>query len=105
MVLALSVNVWLGHSMRAMGISAQRNFEPIIKTLLQMTLLYIGPIYNCVRNREVPDQSSFWIMIRSIFAAPVVEEILFRGNILSRLLQHYANVQSTLYALLLFSIR
>lgn len=103
-VLVLSVNLWLGHSMSSMGMSAAGNVSPILKTLLQMALLYIGPIYNCVRSGEIPDQSSFWIMIRSIFAAPVVEEILFRGVILSRLLQHYSNVQSTLCALLLFSI-
>ena len=70
-----------------------------------MAVLYLGPIYNCITHFGQPDQGGFWITFRTIVAAPICEEVLFRGIILSRLLQHYSTSTSIIFAFLLFSLR
>lgn len=94
-----------GGSLTEMGIHSKEPFKAISSTLFLMAVLYTGPIYNCYRNREVPCAGTLWTAVKTIIAAPLIEEILFRGIILSRLLKSYSTSKSVMLQLLFFSLR
>jgi len=102
--LVSAVNLSNGGSLTEMGIHSNEPFKAISSTLFLMAVLYTGPIYNCYRNREVPCAGSFWTAVKTIIAAPLIEEVLFRGIILSRLLKSYSTSKSVMLQLLFFSL-
>ena len=105
MNLVTAVNLISGETFADMGIKATGAASAISSTLALMSVLYLGPIYNCVRNREIPSTGSYWTAVKIILAAPIIEEILFRGIILSRLLKVYSTSTSVVLQLLFFSLR
>jgi len=69
--LAIFANSYFGQALLSIGLRLDGNVSAIAKTIFLMSVLYIGPIYNCFTYSGFPHQGDFWIRFRTIVAAPI----------------------------------